>query len=120
MSNIPQKLKSLVGQKLVEIRGADDQFRVVTDTGSIMLRVEAGCCNSVWVEKIEVDPDAVGAIIRDVQMPRCDECIDGADEFVYELRIKTDRGDGAVEFRNQENNSGHYYGAFLRVLQDAA
>lgn len=93
------------------------------DTGPLTLEVVGDCCSSAWIEHLELPtPQVSGLVITDwVEFPTVDitdmplirgdvdqECCD-----LYQVALRTDRGNILLEFRNTSNG---YYGANVREL----
>jgi hypothetical protein len=98
-----------------------DELRIETDTGRVIVFTVSGeCCSRSWIEHLESPGDIVGATVLDV-IEASGDTRPGEDltQFdvlqVYETRIRTDRGDIVLEYRNDSNG---YYGGSLDLQSD--
>lgn len=108
----------LVGKTITAIDIAEDReaLRFVLADGELIVRTDADCCSYTWIEHVELPAlgfPAVVVAIEDLDMP------DGApSEFrkdpdslqFYGCKITTDRGEIAIDYRNDSNG---YYGGSL-------
>lgn len=116
----------IIGKKIqkVEASQEDDKFIITFMDGKARhFRTVGDCCSSSWIEHLEVPNEIEGSIIISVDEPElnpwdnhvCDKEVYhrkcGHDSLaVYHTRIRTDRGDIVLEYRN---NSNGYYGGWL-------
>lgn len=115
--------KQLVGRTLKGVDADEGGTNVVfytIDGKAIHYRVEGDCCSSSWIEHLEVYGDMNGAVVLSVDESFGGDPLDanGCDEHgdsheclkVYETRVRTNKGDIALEYRNSSNG---YYGGYI-------
>lgn len=109
----------LVGKTITKIMIADDKQAILFQTteGDIKVLVDADCCSSTWIESIELPVNGFPALVLeadDILMPDLGngdaECIS-----YYGFKIKTDKGDVIIDYRNESNG---YYGGSLSWPND--
>ena len=113
--------KFLVGKTINEIKISSDKeallFRCAD--GDHIVKVEADCCSSTWVESIESPSLGFPALVTDA----CDLDLNkddiSNDEYeclqFYGFKISTTKGDIVIDYRNESNG---YYGGSLSWPDD--
>jgi hypothetical protein len=103
----------LIGKKIVDVKIADDKEALlfVTDAGeNIIVRVDADCCSSTWIETVELPALGFPFMViacDDLDMNKEVEEIDWECIRYYGAKITTDKGDMVIDYRNSSNG---YYG----------
>lgn len=108
------ELRKLVGKKLksVTLNPSKDLLSVEMEDGATAdYGVEGDCCSSSWIEHLTVPDDVAGATVVSVDEQTTDSFQKDYESIeVYETRIRTNRGDVVMEYRNSSNG---YYGGYL-------
>lgn len=106
-----------VGKTIKELKVADDRLALlfVCEDGNHIVRVDADCCSSTWIESVELPALGFPALVtevNDLNMPDdgSEEAKNGELAF-YGCQIKTDKGEIVIDYRNESN--GYYGGSIV-------
>jgi len=104
----------LVGKTLTSVELASDKMaiRFTVDGEAVVAKCDAGCCSSTWIESIEMPAGGLPAKVlevADLELPSHSDADDGLIQL-YGLKLRTDKGDLVLEYRNESNG---YYGGNL-------
>ena len=111
----------LTGKTIKNIRVADDCKAVlfICDDGDHIAKTDGDCCSNSWVQDITLPDEFPFKVIagEDIPMPNASSHSDFDDELIqcYGYKIKTDKGDIVIEYRNASNG---YYGGDLSWPDD--
>ncbi len=104
----------LKGKVINDIKIASDKQAILFECadGSHVVKVDADCCSSTWVEHVEVpDFPCVVTGVADIEMPDMGQPDDEYEVVAYYgCKISTDKGDIVIDYRNESNG---YYGGSL-------
>lgn len=108
----------LVGKVITGMEIAADRqaLRFVLADGELVVNVDADCCSYTWVEHVELPAlgfPATVLSVTDIDMPDGAVSTFHSDSDVlafYGCKIVTDRGEIAIDYRNDSNG---YYGGSL-------
>lgn len=95
----------------------DDIITFNFEDGSESYCVEGDCCSTSWIEHLTIPDNVQGSKVISVEELTIGEQqeINNYEYLqVYETRIRTNRGDIVLEYRNSSNG---YYGGYLRHLE---
>lgn len=113
--------KFLVGKTINSLKIANDQTALLFECsdGNHIARCDADCCSFTWVEHIELPVLGFPATVLDVSdidMPDLGNMEDREVVAYYGCKIKTDKGDIVIDYRNDSNG---YYGGNLSWPDDS-
>lgn len=106
----------LVGKKVLAVYLAEDKQAMkfeVEGAAPIVVRVDADCCSTTWIEYIETPENLIGTVsaVEDLDMPQQEydrekfDCVS-----FYGCKIHTEKGSTLLDYRNESNG---YYGGSL-------
>ena len=105
----------LVGKTIMGMKIADDKEALLfqTEQGDAVVKTDADCCSSTWIEHVELPARGFPAevlAVEDLDMP--DLGSDNESEIIayYGCKIITDKGEIIIDYRNSSNG---YYGGNL-------
>ena len=106
----------LIGKTITAIRVAMDKEAIRFDLqggDSIVVRVDAECCSSTWIESLDMPSLILGSpvvSVEDIEMPDLGQ----PDQYdviaYYGCKIVTAKGSCVIDYRNSSNG---YYGGNL-------
>lgn len=110
----------LVGKIILDMKIASDKkavlFIIQGDGGTIVeeiiVKVDGDCCSDTWIEHIDLPINGFPAkvqLVEDLDFPLL-VSEEGHALAQYGCKIKTDKGDVFIEYRNESNG---YYGGSL-------
>jgi hypothetical protein len=110
----------LIGKILNGIKIADDKQALlfITNEGDFVVKCDADCCSTTWIESVELPTLGFPALITDVNdlpMPDLGDMAGRDVVSYYGCQIKTDKGEIVIDYRNDSNG---YYGGNLSWPDD--
>lgn len=109
----------LIGKVIIEVELADDKgaLRFHIDDGEpVIVRAAGDCCSHTWIESLDTPQLLIGGTVtavEDLDMPTPPNVKeDGYGDVTqyYGCKIRTNKGDCVIDFRNTSNG---YYGGSL-------
>jgi hypothetical protein len=116
----------IIGKTVTGLKIAADRMALLFQFGDcdeLIVRVGGDCCSHTWIENVELPVNGFPAkvlVVDDLTLPGWfswlrkskyhDDNSDNDHVSYYGCRIKTDRGDIAIDYRNESNG---YYGGDL-------
>lgn len=110
-----EKWDPIVGKMLRSVVVSPDKetLKITLEDGTVVSYVAfAGCCSTTWIEHLNNEEFAPGAIVTSVEDLGCLDEVEEDSDYIktYEYVIKTNKGSIHVEFRNSSNG---FYGGSL-------
>lgn len=116
------RLDKFVGAMILSIWiDSERQYLLIkTNRGDYNFNAVGDCCSRSWFEHITGICNVIGAIVLDIPELRPEEISrENIKEFDvlqnYQTKLKTNRGELFIEFRNESNG---YYGGWLSFESD--
>lgn len=120
--DIEDKESGIVGQRVLEIKYADDEVQIITDRGTWILVAQGDCCSQSFFLDFDRKEDLIGQYVLGIEMryeiedvPR-DRSNDPApvDErsLWYGILFTCIKGSAYLEMRNDSNG---YYGGHMDI-----
>lgn len=111
----------LIGKTIKKIALSKDQTILVfilSNGEHVVCEAVADCCSESWFADITGVNVLLQGLIKqielmDLDLPQDERCRQESDSF-YGIKIKTDKGDADIIFRNSSNG---YYGGWLEVKE---
>lgn len=113
-------MKELIGKTIKDIKFIDEGSFCLfeTETGQIKYQAEGDCCSHSYFSDI-INKDAMvgSAVLEVVEKERREAESRTGEDYVrlYSYTIKTAKGHGDIEFRNDSNG---YYGGSCELVKD--